>query len=65
VPVKASQWLGYQGVWSGNSLRPGGMHLYPLVVRVAEDGSFLNETVLEIENTVDLSPDLGLVGSVK
>jgi hypothetical protein len=61
VPVKAGQLLGYQGVWSGNPLVPGWMHLHFSVVRAAEDGSFLNETVLE--NTLDPSPYLGIIGN--
>jgi len=61
VPVKAGQLLGYQGVWSGNPLKPGWMHLHFSVVRAAEDGSFLNETVLV--NTLDPSPYLGIIGN--
>lgn len=61
VPVVAGQLLGYQGVWSGSPLQPGWMHLHFSVVRAAEDGSFLNETVLE--NTLDPSPYLGIVGN--
>jgi murein DD-endopeptidase MepM/ murein hydrolase activator NlpD len=61
VPVKAGQLLGYQGVWSGNPLVPGWMHLHFSVVQAAEDGSFLNETVLE--NTLDPSPYLGIIGN--
>jgi murein DD-endopeptidase MepM/ murein hydrolase activator NlpD len=61
VPVRAGQLLGYQGVWSGHPLRPGWMHLHFSVVRAAEDGSFLNETM--IENTLDPSPYLGIVGN--
>ena len=61
VPVQAGQLLGYQGVWSGHPLKPGWMHLHFSVVRAAEDGSFLNETVLE--NTLDPSPYLGIAGN--
>jgi murein DD-endopeptidase MepM/ murein hydrolase activator NlpD len=61
VPVTAGQLLGYQGVWSGRPLHPGWMHLHFSVVRAAEDGSFLNETVLE--NTLDPSPYLGIIGN--
>lgn len=60
VPVRAGQLLGYQGVWSGSPLRPGWMHLHFSVIRAAADGSFLNETL--IENTLDPSPYLGIVG---
>jgi hypothetical protein len=61
VPVVAGQLLGYQGVWSGNPLMPGWMHLHFSVVRAAGDGSFLNETLLE--NTLDPSPYLGIIGN--
>jgi hypothetical protein len=61
VPVQAGQLLGYQGVWSGHPLKPGWMHLHFSVVRAAEDGAFLNETVLE--NTLDPSPYLGINGN--
>lgn len=60
VPVRAGDLLGYQGVWSGSPLRPGWMHLHFSVVRAAADGSFLNETL--IENTLDPSPYLGIIG---
>lgn len=63
VPVEAGQLLGYQGVWSGNPLNPGWMHLHFSVVLAAEDGSFLNETFLE--NTLDPSPYLGIVGNAE
>jgi murein DD-endopeptidase MepM/ murein hydrolase activator NlpD len=61
VPVVTGQLLGYQGVWSGNPLSPGWMHLHFSVVRAAGDGSFLNETLLE--STLDPSPYLGIVGN--
>ena len=61
VPVKAGQLLGYQGVWSGRLGIPGPLHLHFSVVRAAEDGSFLDETA--IENTLDPSPYLGIVGN--
>ena len=61
VRVRAGQLLGYQGVWSGNPLLPGYMHLHFSVVRAAADGSFLNETVLE--NTLDPSLYLGIIGN--
>ena len=53
--------LGYQGVWSGNPLLPGYMHLHFSVARAVADGSFLNKTVLE--NTLDPSPYLGVAGN--
>lgn len=61
VTVVAGQLLGCQGVWSGNPLQPGWMHLHFSVVRAAEDGMVLNETVLE--NTLDPSPYLGIIGN--
>jgi murein DD-endopeptidase MepM/ murein hydrolase activator NlpD len=61
VPVQAGQLIGYQGVWSGHPLKPGWMHLHFSVVRAAEDGSFLNETVPG--NTLDPSPYLGIDGN--
>jgi murein DD-endopeptidase MepM/ murein hydrolase activator NlpD len=63
VPVRAGQLIGYQGVWSGHPLKPGWMHLHFSVIRAAVDGSFLNETVLE--NTLDPSPYLGIVGNAE
>jgi murein DD-endopeptidase MepM/ murein hydrolase activator NlpD len=63
VPVAAGQLLGYQGVWSGNPLLPGWMHLHFSVIRAAPDGAFLNETVLA--NTLDPSPYLGIVGNAE
>jgi murein DD-endopeptidase MepM/ murein hydrolase activator NlpD len=61
VPVQAGQLIGHQGVWSGHPLKPGWMHLHFSVVRAAEDGSFLNETVPG--NTLDPSPYLGIDGN--
>jgi hypothetical protein len=61
LPVRAGQLIGYQGVWSGQPLRPGWMHLHFSVVRASEDGSFLNETVAG--NTLDPSPYLGIDGN--
>jgi len=60
VPVHAGQLLGYQGVWSGNPLLPGWMHLHFSVIRAGPDGAFLNEAVLA--NTLDPSPYLAIVG---
>jgi hypothetical protein len=59
--VTAGQVIGYQGVWSGNPLNPGWMHLHFSVVRAAANGSFLNETLLE--NTLDPSLYLGIIGN--
>ena len=61
VPVKKGQLLGYQGVWSGNPLAPGWMHLHFSVVKAGPNGTLLNETILE--NTLDPSPYLGIVGN--
>jgi murein DD-endopeptidase MepM/ murein hydrolase activator NlpD len=61
VRVEAGQLLGYQGVWSGHPLSPGWLHLHFSVVKAAEDGSFLNETL--VANTLDPSPYLGIVGN--
>jgi murein DD-endopeptidase MepM/ murein hydrolase activator NlpD len=61
APVQAGELLGYQGVWSGNPLLPGWMHLHFSVIRSGQDGAFLNETVLA--NTLDPSPYLGIIGT--
>ena len=60
VPVVAGQLLGHQGVWSGNPLLPGWMHLHFSVIRAGPDGAFLNETILA--STLDPSPYLGIIG---
>lgn len=56
--VTAGTLLGYQGNYSGNPDNPTGIHLHFSIVKDDGQGSFLNE--LEIENTVDPSPYLGL-----
>jgi murein DD-endopeptidase MepM/ murein hydrolase activator NlpD len=61
VPVRAGDLLGYQGMWSGRRFVPIGMHLHFSVILAAPDGSFTNETILE--NTLDPSPYLGVVGN--
>ena len=58
VYVEAGTLLGYQGNYSGNTANPTGVHLHFSVVRDDGRGRFKNE--LEIENTYDPSPYLGL-----
>ncbi len=58
VYVEAGTLLGYQGNYSGNPGNPVGVHLHFSVVKDDGFGRFLNE--LEIENTLDPSPYLGL-----
>jgi peptidoglycan LD-endopeptidase LytH len=58
VFVEAGTLLGHQGNFSGNPGNPTGVHLHFSVVRDDGHGRFKNE--LEIENTYDPSPYLGL-----
>ncbi len=58
VFVSAGTLLGYQGNYSSNPLRPVGVHLHFSIVRDDGQGNFLNE--LEIANTLDPSPYLGM-----
>ena len=58
VFVPAGTILGYQGDYSGDPDNPTGIHLHFSIVRDDGSGSFLNE--LEIKNTYDPSPYLGL-----
>jgi murein DD-endopeptidase MepM/ murein hydrolase activator NlpD len=58
VFVKAGTLLGYQGNYSGTSGNPVGVHLHFSIIRDDGYGQFLNE--LEIKNTLDPSPYLGL-----
>ena len=58
VYVDAGTLLGYQGNYSGDPFNPTGIHLHFSIVRDDGNGRFLNE--LEIENTLDPSPYLGL-----
>lgn len=58
VYVEAGTLLGYQGNYSGEALNPTGIHLHFSIVRDDGQGRFLNE--LEIGNTLDPSPYLGL-----
>jgi murein DD-endopeptidase MepM/ murein hydrolase activator NlpD len=56
--VEQGTLLGYQGNYSGDPDNPVGMHLHFSIVKDAGDGRYENE--LEIANTYDPSPYLGL-----
>jgi len=56
--VEAGTFLGYQGDYSGDPNNPVGVHLHFSIVQDDGNGKFKNE--LEIENTLDPSPYLGL-----
>ncbi|NOY97731.1 MAG: M23 family metallopeptidase [Chloroflexi bacterium] len=56
--VAAGTLLGYQGNYSGDPFNPVGVHLHFSIVLDDGNGSFRNE--LEIHNTLDPSPYLGL-----
>jgi hypothetical protein len=56
--VQAGTLLGYQGNYSGTPGNPVGVHLHFSIVKDDGRGNFLNE--LEIANTLDPSPYLGL-----
>jgi murein DD-endopeptidase MepM/ murein hydrolase activator NlpD len=58
VYVEAGTFLGYQGKYSGDSANPTGVHLHISIVKDNGFGNFKNE--LEIENTYDPTPYLGL-----
>jgi len=58
VYVEEGTLLGNQGNFSGDPNNPVGVHLHFSIVRDDGFGSFLNE--LEIENTLDPTPYLGL-----
>lgn len=57
-PVEAGTLLGYQGNYSGDPYNPTGVHLHFSIVLDDGQGHFRNE--LEIRNTLDPSPYLGL-----
>jgi hypothetical protein len=57
-PVEAGTFLGTQGNYSGDPNNPTGIHLHFSIVKDDGTGNFLNE--LEIRNTLDPSPYLGL-----
>lgn len=61
--VEAGALLGYQGNFSGDPGNPVGTHLHFSIVRDDGKGQFQNE--LEIENTLDPSPYLGLAGNAR
>ncbi len=56
--VEAGVFFGYQGNYSGDPNNPVGVHLHFSIVEDDGTGQFKNE--LEIENTLDPSPYLGL-----
>lgn len=56
--VAAGRLLGYQGNYSGDPNNPVGVHLHFSIVKDDGQGNYLNE--LEIDNTLDPSPYLGL-----
>jgi peptidoglycan LD-endopeptidase LytH len=56
--VEAGTFLGYQGNYSGDPTNPVGVHLHFSIVEDDGTGKFKNE--LEIRNTLDPSPYLGL-----
>lgn len=59
VFVEAGTVLGQQGNWSGNPLRPTGLHLHFSVVKSKRDGGYHDER--EIDNTFEPTQFLGLV----
>jgi len=58
APIAAGAFLGYQGNFSGDPYNPVWVHLHFSIVKSDFSGDFKNE--LEIENTYDPSPYLGL-----
>jgi hypothetical protein len=56
--IEAGTLLGYQGNYTGDSANPSGIHLHFSIVLDDGKGEFLNE--LDIKNTLDPSPYLGL-----
>jgi len=56
--LEAGTLLGYQGDYSGDPNNPVGIHLHFSVVKDDGSGHFKNE--LDINNTYDPSPYLGL-----
>ena len=56
--VKAGTLLGYQGNYSGDPGNPVGVHLHFSIVQDDGKGKYLNE--LQIGNTLDPSPYLGM-----
>lgn len=58
VYIEAGTLLGYQGNYSGSPGNPTGIHLHFSIIKDDGQGKFLNE--LEIENTLDPTPYIGL-----
>jgi murein DD-endopeptidase MepM/ murein hydrolase activator NlpD len=56
--IEAGTFLGYQGNYSGDPNNPVGVHLHFSIVEDDGAGEFKNE--LDIDNTLDPSPYLGL-----
>jgi peptidoglycan LD-endopeptidase LytH len=56
--IEAGTFLGYQGDYSGDPNNPTGIHLHFSIVEDDGNGQFENE--LDIDNTLDPSPYLGL-----
>jgi len=56
--IEAGTFLGYQGDYSGDPNNPVGIHLHFSIVEDDGNGQFKNE--LEVKNTLDPSPYLGL-----
>ena len=56
--IEAGTFLGYQGNYSGDPNNPVGVHLHFSIVEDDGTGHFKNE--LDIDNTLDPSPYLGL-----
>jgi hypothetical protein len=56
--IEAGTFLGYQGNYSGDPSNPTGIHLHFSIVEDDGNGQFKNE--LDIKNTLDPSPYLGL-----
>ena len=56
--IEAGTFLGYQGNYSGDPSNPVGVHLHFSIVEDDGAGQFKNE--LDIENTLDPSPYLGI-----
>lgn len=58
MPIDSGTFLGYQGDYSGDPNNPTGIHLHFSIVDDDGSGRFKNE--LDIDNTIDPSPYLGL-----
>jgi murein DD-endopeptidase MepM/ murein hydrolase activator NlpD len=56
--IEAGTLLGYQGNYTGSAANPSGVHLHFSIVLDDGEGGFRNE--LDINNTLDPSPYLGL-----